>query len=272
MTIIFEDLDEKIIVITGGLGILGQAFSNALSEAGARVIIVDKNVKDFINGKQDYFVQHPSFQNTLLRECDVTNPNEVEELIHEVESRIGPIYGLVNNAATKTDSESKFYSDFESYSLATWKEIFEVNVHGSFLMAQAVGRAMRNRNEGSIVQISSIYGVIAPDPRIYQGSEYKGIPISSPAAYATTKAAVTGMVRYLAAYWGDVGIRINSISPGGVSSGQNGKFVENYSSRVPLGRMATTQDVVHALTFLLSRSSSYITGQNLIVDGGLSIW
>ena len=127
-------------------------------------------------------------------------------------------------------------------------------------------------NGGTIVQTASIYGFLAPDQRIYEGSKYLGHQINSPAVYAASKAAVIGLTKYLASYWGNKRIRVNAISPGGVESGQNKQFNENYSSRVPMGRMAELNEIEAALLFLVSDSSSYITGQNLVVDGGLSSW
>ncbi len=148
-----------------------------------------------------------------------------------------------------------------------------VNLDGMFLVAQAVGRRMvEQKIGGSIVQTSSIYGVVAPDQRIYEGSQYMGRPINTPAVYSTSKAGVIGLTRYLAAYWGDAGIRVNTITPGGVESGQNDEFRQRYTARVPLGRMADRRDMLGALVFLASDASSYVTGQNLIVDGGLTCW
>jgi NAD(P)-dependent dehydrogenase (short-subunit alcohol dehydrogenase family) len=148
-----------------------------------------------------------------------------------------------------------------------------VNVDGMFLVAQAVGRKMIEQGTGgSIIQTSSIYGILAPDKRIYEGSFYLGRQIGTPAVYSTSKSAVVGLTRHLAAYWADKGIRVNTLTPGGVESGQNETFKERYSARIPLGRMAQGEEMVGALIFLASEASSYITGQNIVVDGGLSIW
>ncbi len=144
---------------------------------------------------------------------------------------------------------------------------------GMFLVAQAVGKSMLKRKvAGSIIQTASIYGVVAPDQRIYEGSEYMGRPINSPAVYSASKAGVIGLTKYLASYWGAQGIRVNTLTPGGVESGQNDVFRGRYSARVPLNRMAQADEIADALVFLASDASSYITGQNLIVDGGLSCW
>jgi NAD(P)-dependent dehydrogenase (short-subunit alcohol dehydrogenase family) len=148
-----------------------------------------------------------------------------------------------------------------------------VNVDGMFLVAQAVGRQMQKQGTGgSIVQTASIYGIVSSDKRIYEGSFYLGRQISNPAVYSTSKAAVVGLTKYLAANWGDSGIRVNALVPAGVESGQNDTFKARYSARVPLGRMAKPDEMVGALVYLASDASSYVTGHCLVVDGGLSAW
>ena len=148
-----------------------------------------------------------------------------------------------------------------------------VNMDGMFLVAQAVGNQMVHQGTGgSIIQTSSIYGILASDKRIYEGSYYLGRQIGNPAVYSASKAGVVGLTKYLAAYWADKGIRVNTLTPGGVESGQNDTFKGRYSARVPLGRMAQGEEMVGALIYLASDASSYVTGQNLVVDGGLSVW
>ena len=141
------------------------------------------------------------------------------------------------------------------------------------LLRVAVGDQMvKQGTGGSIIQTASIYGILASDKRIYEGSHYLGMQISNPGVYSTSKAAVVGLTRYLAAYWADKGIRVNTLVPGGVESGQNETFKERYSARVPMGRMAQAHELVGALIYLASDASSYMTGQCIIVDGGLSVW
>jgi NAD(P)-dependent dehydrogenase (short-subunit alcohol dehydrogenase family) len=147
-----------------------------------------------------------------------------------------------------------------------------VNLDAMFLVAREVGSLMASRRRGSIIQTASIYGVVAPDPRIYEGSQYLGRAMSTPPAYSASKAAVIGLTRHLAAYWGPSNVRVNAITPGGVESGQNEAFKTRYSARVPLGRMAEADEMVGALIFLASDASSYVTGQNIVVDGGLTVW
>jgi len=194
-------------------------------------------------------------------------------MVRQVVEEFGEITVLHNNAASKSTDLDAFFAPFEEYSLEEWRRIMSVNIDGMFLVAQAVGGQMvRQGKGGSIVQTSSIYGVMAPDPRIYEGSFYMGRQISSPAVYSASKAAVVGLTKYLSTYWADKGIRVNTLTPGGNDSGQNDEFKQRYSARIPLGRMGNPPEMVGALLFLASDASSYITGQNIMVDGGLSAW
>ena len=180
---------------------------------------------------------------------------------------------LHNNAAAKTRDLEKFFASFETFELETWREIMSVNIDGMFLMAQAVGKQMVTQGTGgAICQTSSIYGIMAPDNRIYEGADYNGVAINSPAVYSASKAAVVGLSNYLATYWANQNIRVNTISPGGVESGQNDTFKNKYGVRIPMGRMAEAKEMVGALIYLSSDAASYVTGQNIAVDGGLSAW
>lgn len=260
----------KIVVVTGGAGLLGQVFCQAFADSGAQVAVVDidqtaaKSVAAEIAKK--------SGQNVYGFGCDITSPDSVALMVEDVVGNLGRIDVLVNNAASKGSSLDDFFKPFEEYSLRTWREVMSVNIDGLFLVAQAIGKQMKVQGGGSIIQTSSIYGVVAPDQRIYEGSEYNGMAINTPAVYSASKAAVIGLTSYLSTYWADSGIRVNSLTPGGISSGQNKTFDDKYSNRVPLGRMGQASELTGALIYLASDASSYVTGQNLIVDGGLSAW
>jgi NAD(P)-dependent dehydrogenase (short-subunit alcohol dehydrogenase family) len=194
-------------------------------------------------------------------------------MVHNVVVAFGHIDILHNNAASKSADLDAFFASFEEYSLEEWRRIMAVNIDGMFLVAQAVGdRMVKQGTGGSIIQTSSIYGIMGSDKRIYEGSLYLGRQISNPGAYSASKAAVVGLTKYLAAYWGDKGIRVNTLVPGGVESGQNDTFKSRYAARVPMGRMAQADEMVGALIYLASDASRYVTGQNLVVDGGLSAW
>jgi NAD(P)-dependent dehydrogenase (short-subunit alcohol dehydrogenase family) len=182
---------------------------------------------------------------------------------------------LHNNhqSATKLSGLDAHLQKFEKYTLKEWQRVLAVDLDGMFLVAQAVGNQMiRQKSGGSIIQTASIYGIMAPDHRIYKGSFYRGRQIGCPAVYATGKGAVVALTRYLATYWADHGIRVNSMTPGGVESGQNDEFKRRYSNRIPLGRMAKSHEMVGALLYLASDASSYVTGHNLVIDGGLNAW
>lgn len=266
------DLTGRTAIVTGGGGILGKGFCEVLAAHGARVAVLDLDAKA-ATATAEAVRQSVAGAELLALPCDVAEAEQVVDAVAHVVAQFGGIDILHNNAATKTGDLQKFFDPFETYGLATWREVMSVNIDGMFLMAQAVGRQMLAQGRGgSIVQTASIYGVVAPDQRIYEGSQYLGRPINTPAVYAASKAAVIGLSMYLATYWGDKGIRVNSLTPGGVESGQNDTFSKRYSARVPLGRMAQTGEMESALLFLASDASSYITGQNLVVDGGLTCW
>ena len=259
-------LDGQVAVVTGGAGILGRVFCRALTDAGAQVAVLDlfadaaQGAADEIGGTAAGFA------------CDVADPASVEAAVAAVMARFGRIDVLVNNAATKTSDVRAFFEPFETYSLETWREVMGVNIDGMFLMAQAVGREMLQAGSGRIIQTASIYGLVGPDSRIYDGSDYLGGPINTPAVYSASKSAVVGLTRWLATHWADKGIRVNCLVPGGVSSGQNGVFNQRYSARVPMGRMARAEEMAAPMLFLASDASSYVTGQVLAVDGGWTAW
>jgi NAD(P)-dependent dehydrogenase (short-subunit alcohol dehydrogenase family) len=266
------DLTNKVAIVTGGAGILGKGFVRTLASHGAKVVLVEKDQDSATKAYEEISQLNPELQ-VYPYGCDITDPMQVRNLTSEIIDRFRAIHILHNNAASKGDSLEEFFEPFETYSLDTWKSVMSVNLDGMFLMAQSVGREMQHLNiKGSIIQTSSIYGVVGPDSRLYEGSKYMGMEINTPAVYSASKAAVLGLTRHLATLWGHKGIRVNSLSPGGVYSGQNKVFEENYSKRVPLGRMASNIEIESALLFLASDASSYVTGQNLIVDGGLTSW
>lgn len=264
------NLTDRVAIVTGGTGILGQNFCAGLAEFGANVVVVDKSAQqskelaDYLSDKYK--------RNCLGLECDVADKKSVENMTAQVLKKYGKIDILHNNAATKTSDLDKFFEPTETYSIEMWKEVMSVNLDGVFLVAQSVGTQMAKAKKGSIIQTGSIYGVMAPDQRIYEGSEYNGRGINTPAVYSASKAGVVGLTKYLASYWGSSGVRVNTLVPGGVFSGQNDTFVNKYSARIPLGKMAESKDMVGALLYLSSDASKYVTGQTLMIDGGLSAW
>ena len=261
-------LDGCTAVVTGAAGILGRVFAEALVEAGARVALVDLEAPADL-ARQLSKDGGPSIQ---AYACDLRKPETFTQLVDSIEHDLGPIDVLLSNAATKGDKLSAFFAPDAEFEPGLWREIMSVNLDAMFFLCRIVGSRMATRGGGSLILTSSIYGVIAPDQRIYEGSSYLGHQVSSPAVYSASKAGVIGLSRHLAALWGASGVRVNCLVPGGVQSGQNDVLNSKYSARVPMGRMATPQDLVGAVIFLSSSASSYVTGQVLAVDGGLTAW
>lgn len=259
-------LSGRSVVITGGGGILGTRMVGALVAAGAHVSVVDLELDKAIAACTG-FGGLPGAAAPFS--ADIRDSSSVEAAARAIEDKFGPIHALVNNAAVKS---SNFFEPFETFPLDDWKEVMDVNLNGAFVCSQVFGREMARRGSGAIVNTLSVYGVVAPDQRIYEGSLYEGRAINTPAVYSASKAGLWGLTMYLASYWGARNVRVNAITPGGVFSGQNNEFVSRYSARVPLGRMADIDEMSGALVFLLSDAASYVTGQNIVIDGGLTVW
>ncbi len=259
-------LDGQVALVTGGVGILGRKFCAGFAAAGAQVAVVDLFEDAAVAAAAEIGPAAVPFA------CDVADPASVKAAVAAVIERFGRIDILANNAATKTADVRAFFAPFTEYSLDTWREVMGVNIDGMFLMAQAVGPHMIAAGRGSIIQTASIYGLVGPDSRIYEGSDYLGGPINTPAVYSASKAAVVGLTKWLATEWAPHGIRVNALVPGGVGSGQNNVFGEKYSSRVPMGRMARAEEMVGPMVFLASDAASYVTGQVLAADGGWTAW
>jgi len=261
------DLTGKTAIVTGGCGIIGNKVCRGLAAHGATVVIAD------IEGGRAALLAEEITDVYATRargiSCDVADPDSVADMVRETVAAYGDIHILHNNAATKSRDMKKFFAPVEEYDLETWREIMAVNLDGMFLVAQAVGRRMVEQGVGgSIIQTASLYGITAPDHRIYEGSEYMGIAINTPPVYAAAKAGVVGLSKYLATYWAPHNIRVNTLVPGGVESGQNDVFQASYSNKTPLGRMARDDEMVGAVVYLAADASSYMTGQMLTVDGG----
>jgi NAD(P)-dependent dehydrogenase (short-subunit alcohol dehydrogenase family) len=258
-------------LVTGGAGILGRHFCRGLAAFGANLVVCDLDQRLCDEVAADIVREYGG--GAIGIACDVGEPESVASMTHEAAGRFGGIDVLVNNAATKSQSLEKFFAPTQQFDLDAWREVMRVNLDGMFLVAREVGKSMISRGKGgSIIQTSSIYGIVGADQRIYEGSEYLGMRISNPVVYSASKSAVTGLTRHLATEWAAYSIRVNTLVPGGMRSGQNDRFVASYSNRVPLGRMGDPQELVGAVVYLASGASSYVTGQCLIVDGGLTAW
>lgn len=266
-----QKLTNRVAVVTGGAGILGSQTVSAFADAGASVAVIDTNEE--AASKLAFEIQEQYQVPTIAVHCDVSDHSSILNMVATVERDLGPIDILHNNAATKGSSMEKYFSPLESFSMETWREVMSVNLDGLFQVAQIVGSGMAERKRGSIIQTASIYGAsMAPDQRIYEGSLYEGRAINTPPVYSASKAGVHGLTLYLATYWAKLGVRVNTVTPGGIYSGQNDVFETRYGNRVPMGRMAQDYEIASGVLFLASDASSYITGQNLHIDGGLSSW
>lgn len=262
------ELAGRVVVVTGATGILGSKYVRALSVRGAKVVVADIDAEHC----QALVDTLGAGAESLPIQTDVADPDSVDRMTRAVIDRFGKIDVLLNNAATKGDDLEAMFAASVDYDLAVWRKIMSVNIDGQFIVARAVGRHMIEARQGSIINVSSIYGMVGPDQRIYEGSVYLGTRISTPAVYSVSKAAVHGLTRHLATEWGPHGVRVNTLTPGGVESGQNDVFQANYSARTPMGRMARGEEMIGAVLFLATGASSYVTGQNIVVDGGWTAW
>ncbi len=259
-------LKDKTAIVTGACGLIGQQHCFALAEAGANVVVADLNLE-----RIEALVKELGEAQHLGMVVDVTDKNSLEYAKEQILEQYGSIDILINNAAVNDMFEdpelSGFYSQFENYPLDSWNKSLEANVTGVFLASQVFGSVMAKQGKGNIINIASTYGVVGPDQKIYAEKGREQLFFKSP-AYPATKGAILNFTRYLAAYWGKNGIRVNTLTPGGVENGQDDWFVKNYSEKTLLNRMAKPDDYKGALIFLASEASKYMTGANLIVDGG----
>lgn len=262
-------LKNKVAIVTGALGLIGKEHCKALAEAGASVVVADMNENDC-----SQFAETLD-NNVIGIGIDVTSKESLENAKTELLAKYGKIDILVNNAAINDMFENpkaaSELSKFENYPLELWQKSINVNLTGVFLCSQVFGKVMADQNSGSIINIASTYGITAPDQSLYiqeDGTQafYK------PPAYSATKGGVIMFSRFLASYWGDKGVRVNTLSPGGVENGQDDHFIKKYSNKTPLKRMAAPSDYKGAIIFLASDASTYMTGANLVVDGGWTSW
>ncbi|MEM7799652.1 MAG: SDR family oxidoreductase [Chloroflexota bacterium] len=266
-------LNGKVAIVTGGAGLLGEEHCHALAEAGANLVVVDLNID---KAKAVAAQMSELYEiDALALKVDVTSKPSILDGKKKILDWFGRIDILVNNAALNEQFENPAFtaeqSKFENFPLEIWNQSLQSNVTSVFLCSQVWGSVMADQGSGSIINIASTYGVVGPNQDIYK-TESGAQPFYKSPAYPTTKGAVVNFTRFLAAYWGDRGVRVNTLTPGGVENQQADHFIENYARLTPLGRMSQKSEYRGAIVFLASDASSYMTGSNLIVDGGWTAW
>ena len=266
-------LQDRVAVVTGALGLIGKHHCHALAEAGAHVAVLDLDNTGSVGFADE--LSHRWDRTMFGQGVDITDVKPIQHFRDNLLEAFGQIDVLVNNAAINDMFESPTaaaeLSRFEHYPLELWQRSLDVNVTGTFLCCQILGSEMARRGKGSIINVASTYGIVGPDQALYTQPDGTQTFFKS-ASYPATKGAIIAFTRFLAAYWGKSGVRVNTLSPGGVENAQDDFFVQKYSSRTPLGRMAQPTDYKGALVFLASDASSYMTGANLVVDGGWTAW
>ncbi|MEO5373706.1 MAG: SDR family oxidoreductase [Alphaproteobacteria bacterium] len=270
------DLTGRVCVITGGAGFLGVQFASALAEMGGLPVLLDLSAEALAAAAGRVRAEGFRCETAV---ADITDGPGLAAVAADLVARHGRIDVLINNAAlTKytcdADPEA-FFAPFETTSRAVWDAGLTVNLTGTALACQMFGPIMVRQGGGSIVNIGSDVGVISPDQRIYAPDpalDYPGMPFNTPAFYAVTKAGVIHLTRYLATLWGPDAVRVNAFSPAGVYRDHDPKFVAQLASRIPMGRMAAINEFKGAIVFLASDASSFMTGHNLVMDGGRTIW
>ncbi|NMC46548.1 MAG: SDR family oxidoreductase [Chloroflexi bacterium] len=261
------DLKEKVVLVTGAAGLIGSRFCKVLLGAHASVAAADLNVQK-VNGMLEGLGENKTRISGF--EVDITSSSSVQKLVEQVHAEFGALDVLVHCAALDPkfdqDHKNNHHVSFEDFPLEMWQQALDVNLTGAFLCVQEAARVMKAQGKGNIILISSIYGMVAPDQRLYQAGSFK------PPYYSVSKAGILGLTRYVAAYYANSSIRINALSPGGIYNNHDKEFDEAYSSRSIMGRMADISELDGALLFLASDASSYMTGANLVVDGGWTAW
>jgi NAD(P)-dependent dehydrogenase (short-subunit alcohol dehydrogenase family) len=268
------DLTGRVAVITGGTGLLGQQHAEAIASAGGIPVLADIRL-DSVDLQSAAFKEHFGEQACAIK-TDITKSESVKALLAEVLNRYGRVDILINNAANNPKMEKTAeveFSRLENFPLMQWEADLSVGLTGAFLCSQIIGSEMAKHKHGVIVNVASDLAVIAPDQRLYRKP---GLPADQqpvkPVTYSVVKTGLIGLTRYLATYWADAGIRVNAISPGGVYNNQLDDFVQRLANLIPMGRMANADEYQAAILYLCSDASSYMTGTNMVIDGGRSCW
>jgi len=270
------ELTGRFALITGGAGLLGKEHARALLQAGADIVLWDINSLALAEAKLKLCYEYPD-RNILTKVVDIASEEAVKDAQSELKVAAISISILINNAAInpKYDSEitGKSFSRVENFGLEDWNFQIGVGLTGAFICSKIFGTLMAEKGAGVILNISSDLSIISPDQRLYAitGREKESQPVK-PITYSVIKSGLIGLTNYLATYWSADGVRVNALSPGGIQENQGDEFVERISKLIPLGRMANADEYRSVVQFLCSEASSYMTGQNIVVDGGRSVW
>lgn len=261
MEISFKD---KNIIVTGGTGLIGCNLCKELAKSKANLLIIDITKNELMKLVDSLKKDHPE-QIIVGKQIDVSNEEDITNITKILNENFGGrLHGLINSVQYKPSS---FFNDIQKYKLEDWENIFSINVFSIFLLFKHLLPNLIKAKGASIVNLSSTYAIVSPNPVIYEGTE-----MGCPAAYAASKGAVHSLTKYLACYYAKNSIRVNSVTPHGVYNNHEKTFIENFSKLSPLGRMSKTGEVAPAILFLLSDKSSYITGANIKIDGGWTAW
>ena len=281
------DLSKQTAIITGGAGLLGKVYSAALLECGTKIIILDKKInrkKLESDLRHEFSITQKKIQNITLIECDITKPQQVKKSFFTLKEKLTDLKILINNASlvkqVGKDTLVSAYKPFLKMDKKDWEEYFDVDLSGTMLVTQNAIPFMQKNGGGSIINISSTYGILSPDQRLYkffnaklsQKEKKMGLKIEKPIGYSISKSGILNLTRFLATKFAQDNIRVNTLTLGGVYDNNPIEFVKLYEERTPIGRMANKKEYAGPLLFLASNMSSYMTGSNLIVDGGWSAW
>jgi NAD(P)-dependent dehydrogenase (short-subunit alcohol dehydrogenase family) len=262
MNNLFE-LNNEVVIITGASGQMGLHYVK---------LFLNQNSKVFAIDLADSYVDKKVNENTnfLYFKCDVTNPENLILALDFCKNYLGSPTALINNAAIDSPPSSSGLNTgyLNDYPKETWEKVLDVNISGTFYPCQIFGSEMEKNKYGTIINISSIYGLVSPDQSIYDYKRKNGEVFFKPIAYSASKSAIMNLTRYLAVYWAKVNVRVNTLVLSGIYNNQEKEFLDSYNKRIPIGRMASPEDFDGALVFLVSKSSAYMTGTNLIIDGG----
>lgn len=257
------DLKGKIALVTGGAGLLGSEHAIALASHGAKVYLADINEE-----KCREKAKNIQYEDVFTLKLDVTSKENWQEVVSTIVEKEGSLDVLVNNAGyTNSTKTSAFDKTFENFSLDDWNAIMNVNLTGTFLGCQTVGNQMIKQGKGSIINIASLYGVVSPNHKMYPGTG-----IVQPVAYTVSKHGVVALTKYVATWLAEKGVRVNSLTPGGIFDGHDGLFLERFKNLNPIGRMSDKNELRGGIVFLASDASSHVIGHNLVIDGGWTAW